>query len=121
MGYGMPKEAADITMRVPSVLRDDLNDLKSKLRVTTPHEAVRKLIEYREGSEKKRQDQEAYQERCMIDVGEEAKAGFLKVQQELGLRTEAGVMEFLIYAYQANVQMPMGAFDEYLRLRGEGK
>lgn len=120
-GFGMQKEAADITMRVPSALRDDLNDLKSKLRVTTPHEAVRKLIDYRERSEKERNDQKAYQEQHMLDVGKGAKVEFLDLKEKLGLRTDAAVLEFLLYAYEANLQMPMGAFDVYLKLKREGK
>jgi hypothetical protein len=117
----MPKEAADITMRVPSALRDDLNDLKGKLRVTTPHEAVRKLIDYRDKAEREKNDNKAYQEQHMIEVGKADKAEFLKLKEELGLRTDAGVLEFLIYCYHANMQLPMGAFETYLKMKKEGK
>lgn len=120
-GYGVQKEAADITMRVPSTLRDDLNDLKGKLNASTPHEAIRKLIDYREKAEKERNDQKAYQDQHMLDVDKDGKAEFMKLKEELNLRTDAGVLEFLIYSYHANLQMPMGAFEVYLRLKKEGK
>lgn len=121
MGYGMIKEAADITMRVPSSLRDDLNDLKDKLYVGTPHEAIRKLIEYRERSEKEKFELRAYQEREMLDVGENGKKLFEQLKEELGLRTDGAVLEFLAHCYWGTLQLPMGAFDLYKKMMMEGK
>ncbi|CAM4522630.1 hypothetical protein [Paenibacillus macerans] len=115
------KQAAETTMRVPHELKEELNELKGKLYVTTPHEAVRKLIVYHSKSEQEKIDLKAYQDAKMLDVGENMKRRFQEVKEDLGLRTDGAVLEFLIENYQGSLQLGMGAFETYKRLRGQGK
>lgn len=121
MGYGMPKEAADITIRVPSSLRDDLNELKDKIHAGTPHEAIRKLITYRETAEKEKSIQKVNQEKNMLDVGEDGKKKFLEIKEDLALRTDAAVLEFLTECYLSNIQYMIGPFEVYKNLKKAGK
>jgi hypothetical protein len=122
MGYGYgQKEAAETTIRVPHSLKDELNNDLNELHGGTPHGTVRKLIDYYRRTKRQENDARAYQEQHMLDVGEDCKAEFVKLKEDLNLRTDAGVLEFLVYCYHANLQMPMGAFDTYRKLKKEGK
>ncbi|MBY9082607.1 hypothetical protein KIH86_03995 [Paenibacillus sp. HN-1] len=121
MGYGMPKDAAETTIRVPHVLKDDLNALKDKLYASTPHEAVRRLIEYREKAESEKMKAKAYQDANMLDVGQDAKVIFQQLKDELGLRTDGAVIGFLANCYWGQLQIPVSAFEVYKQLRKDGK
>lgn len=121
--YG--KVAAETTIRVPHELKDELNELKSTndLYASTPHEVIKKLIKHYHTSKQTIIDLKASHERkleFMIEVGG-IKERFIEVKADLGLRTDEGVTEFLIDNYQGSMQLGMGAFDTYKRLRGQGK
>ncbi|MMZ58702.1 hypothetical protein D1872_206930 [compost metagenome] len=158
--YG--KVAAETTIRVPHELKDKLNEIKGKFYAQTPHEAIKRLVDYHEKSEKEKAEQEKYEEESMIDlgpkmksrfveiktelgsrndgeamdilmrshvfqkqnsvnVGPDMKQRFLDVKEDLGLSTDGAVLEFLIENYQGSLQLGMGAFETYKRLRGQGK
>ncbi|MNF06506.1 hypothetical protein D3C80_2064650 [compost metagenome] len=57
----------------------------------------------------------------MLDIGAKGKQEFLRVKEELGLRTDGAVIEFLTACYEGSLQMPMVAFEKYTKLKREGK
>lgn len=121
--YG--KVAAETTIRVPHELKDELNELKntSDLYASTPHGAIKKLIAHYHTSKKKIIDlNESHAQKLnrMIEVGG-IKERFSEVKEDLGLRSDEAVLEFLIDNYQGALQLGMGAFETYKRLRGQGK
>ncbi|HAS7789863.1 hypothetical protein [Paenibacillus lactis] len=108
-------------IQVPTELRDELNEMSDRLRVKTQYEVIQKLLAYYHRSEKEKNDLKAYQEQHMVDLGKDSKIRFKEIQQELGLRTEGAVFEFLADCYQGSMQMPMLAFETYRKLKMEGK
>ncbi|AIQ15266.1 hypothetical protein [Paenibacillus durus] len=140
MGYGVPKEAAETTIRVPASLKDDLNGMKDLMRADTPHGVVRKLIDYRVKNEeekvrlerqykqdiarieKEKNDLKAHQVKYMLDLGGNyGKQEFAKIKEELGLSTDLAVLTFLVECYRGIPQVPMGAFESYIRLKRAGE
>lgn len=108
-------------IQVPTELRDELNDMTDTMRVKTQYEVIQKLIAYHRRNEAEKIAQKAYQEANMVDIGGDMKAKFKEIKEDLGLRTDAGVLEFLADHYQGSLQLGMGSFDTYKRLRGQGK
>ena len=108
-------------IQVPTELRDELNEMSETLRVKTQYEVIQKLLAYYRRSEKEKNDLRAYQEQHMVDLGKDSKIRFKEIQQELGLRTEGAVFEFLGDCYHGSLQMPMVAFDTYKKMKSEGK
>lgn len=56
----------------------------------------------------------------MIDLGK-TKKRFVELKDDLGLRSDAGVFEFLEVCYQGSLQIPTAAFETFTKLRKEGK
>jgi len=135
--------SAETTIRVPYKLKVDLNGLKNKhdLYANTQHEVIRKLITYYHRSKKELTNlREAHEKQVremkdshareiqkleswavtVIEAGE-VKNTFIEVKDDLGLKTDQAVLEFLIENYRGSLQLGMGAFETYKRLRGQGK
>lgn len=140
MGYGIPKEAAETTIRVPASLKEDLNGMKDLMRADTPHGVIRKLIDYRVKTEeekvrlareykenvarieKEKNDLKAHQVKYMLDLaGADGKKEFSAIKEELGLSTDIALLTFLVECYRGIPQVPMGAFQSYIQLKKEGK
>lgn len=138
-GYGVEKEVADKTIRVSDGLKNELTELQDELRADALHSVVRKLIDYRarNEAEKAKKDKlqreqieklerdnrefRAYIERSMLDLGgEEGKQAFAAIKTELGLHSDIALLTFLVECYRGIPQVPMGAFETYIRLKQEG-